>query len=117
MIIVQKLHFDIDSGCPYVIGKGGSKIMYEANKYVIPDTFRRLISRKGDHWSMYIKPYDEGWEYEVSVDDFLLNYPSWHHVFEGLENTFMWTKHDHDIFRATLMWLSEKGGYYVNWSY
>lgn len=117
LIIVQKLYFDKDSGLPYVYSKDGVRLNYDPVSFKIPQPFARLVSQRGPHWHMYIKAYDGGWEYEASAEDFLANYPEWNIVFEGLEDDYSWTEKDHDLFKAALIWLSEKGGFYVNWSY
>jgi len=117
LIIVQKLHFDKDSGLPFVYSKNGGRVSYEPDLFKIPQPFSRLVSQRGHHWHEYIKAYNKDWEYETSVDDFLAHFPLWSVVYEGLEDDYSWTEKDHDLFKAALLWLSEKGGFYVSWSY
>jgi hypothetical protein len=117
LIIVQKLYFDKTTGLPFTYGKDGACVPYNPESFKIPQPFKSLVSQRGPHWHEYIKAYDGGWEYETSAEDFLANYPNWNMVFEGLEDDYSWTEQDHDMFRAALIWLSEKGSFYVNWSY
>lgn len=100
-------------GMPFVHDGFGRCVPYDAQRFAVPEPFKKYINQHGPHWNMYIKPWSLG--SETTCSSFLRHYPLWSVVYEGLENTTDWTEQDHDMFKAALTWFVEKGGFYVHW--
>lgn len=90
---------------------------------VVPENLRKYLIGRGHLFGAYTKQLElDELGFNVGVDQFLGNYPSWedvmnHEEFRDDELEY-WNEDDHENFQKLLKWCVASGlDYHVTWSY
>ena len=122
--IMMELYMCPASGKPYYYGKNKEtrKIekVYELPNILVPGKMCEYLVGRGHIFHAYTAHFNEKEIFNVSVEEFLEEFPSWEEV---MENEFYsdegyWLEEDHLGFQRTLEWCSEQEVCFrVCWSY
>ena len=90
---------------------------YDVFSIVIPHKYLKYIQMRGSHLYPYVDNIQHS-ENKCSVEDIILEFPSWETVKDKLSdsNKDYWTEKDHNEFKEALHWFHrEKVWYVVNY--
>lgn len=112
------------SGKPYYLRwnkelKNYEKI-YELHNIIVPEKMCEYLVGRGHHFHAYTGDFNEEERYDVTVEEFLEQYPSWEEVMENhsWDDECGWIEEDHEGFKRLLEWCCEQDvSFRVCWSY
>ena len=127
VFIYSKMGFDIniemilsmceETGKPFYYGKGFERI-YELPILEVPQELQEYLVGRGPIFHAYTDHFNYENRYNVSVKEFLEDYPSWLSVQEEYPSHNYWLEEDHNKFKELLEWCEkQKVSFRVSWSY
>lgn len=93
---------------------------YELPSIVVPAKMCEYLVGRGHIFQAYTEYFNDREMYDVSVEDFLEQYPSWDEVLEhsSYDDEYGWIEEDHEGFKRLLEWCTRQGiCFRVSWSY
>ncbi len=108
-------------GRPYYINSKWEK-EYDLSTLEVPEEYRKFFQLRGHFLHAYTEDWNDKDIFNVHLEDFLEEFPSWETVKEWLEqhgyDQDEWPEADHKAFKACLEWCVEQSvNFYVYWSY
>ena len=95
---------------------------YEIPPIEVPKQLRNYLVGRGHLFHAYTEPFNEREVFDVSVEQFLEEFPSWEQVMEHEEFRDdipdFWNEDDHNNFKKLIEWCSVQDcSFRVSWSY
>ena len=104
-----------ETGKPFVWSSDGMRLYISLEDYVMPTEYLGWACATGNHLAAYI-PAEVANSYGTTLDGqtFLDNFPEWESI--NCEGT-AWTEEDHNNFLDFAIYLSNRPGYVLSWSF
>lgn len=123
--ITMELYMCPASGKPYYLKwnkeqKNYEKI-YDIPQLIVPAKMCEYLEGRGHIFHAYTEKFNSEERYNVSVDEFLEEYPTWADVVDNdlyRDEGYYWSEEDHEGFKRLLEWCLEQDvPFRVVWSY
>jgi hypothetical protein len=107
----------------YKLDKNTGEIekIYSIPDIEVPEKYRPYLDLRGSHLHAYTHMYNEENQYDVEVDVFNEDFPSWEDVESTCEDSCAdhgWYKEDHKMFHKLIKWCcKQEAPFRVTWSY
>lgn len=113
-----------ESGKPYYLkwskeAKNYEK-RYDLPDIIVPEKMCKYLVGRGHHFHAYTSHFNELERYDVTVEEFLEQYPSWDELVDdpSYEDECGWFEEDHEGFKRVLEWCTQQCvSFRVSWSY
>jgi hypothetical protein len=122
--VMMELFLCPATGKPFYYGrdKETKKVekVYELPTLIVPEMMRKYLVGRGHIFHAYTDHFNEKEIFNVSVDEFLEEYPTWDDVMkcDYYSDEGYWSEEDHEGFKRLLEWSCQQGvSFRVAWSY